>query len=71
MSHKFEVAVFNQKVVDAMARGQKHRLYPDAWAENHYFEVTASTPDEAKRKIQVKYPEENGFVVAAVIPVGE
>ena len=68
---KFEVAVFNQEVVDMMAKGMRHKHLKDDWAENQYFQVTAESAAAAKRKIEARYPPANGYVVSSVEPVKE
>jgi len=64
--HKFEVGVFNQEVVDLLAKGTRHKHLKDAWGETQYFQISAETPDAARRKIQRRYPPENGYVIASV-----
>ena len=67
--HHFEVGVFNQEVVDLMAKGLRHKHLKDNWAEIQYFEISAESPDAARRKIERRYPAENGYVIASVEPV--
>lgn len=64
--HRFEVGVFNQEVVDMMAKGLRHKHLKDDWAENQYFQVTAASPDAARRKIAQRFPPENGYVISSV-----
>ncbi|HUA53305.1 MAG TPA: hypothetical protein VMB81_14130 [Candidatus Sulfotelmatobacter sp.] len=68
---KFEVAVFNQDVVDQMAKGLRHKYLKDDWAENQYFEISAESAEAARRKIEARYPPENGYVVSSVEPIKE
>jgi hypothetical protein len=63
---KFEVAVYNQEVVEAMAKGLRHRHLKDDWAENQYFQITAESPDAARRKIEARYPPDNGYVISSI-----
>jgi hypothetical protein len=70
-THKFEVGVYNQEVVDLMAKGMRHKHLKDDWAENQYFQIVAESADAARRKIQQRYPPENGYVIASVEPVKE
>ena len=63
---KFEVGVYNQQVVDLMAQGQRHKHLKDDWAENQYFQITAESAAAARRKIEARYPPENGYVVSSV-----
>jgi hypothetical protein len=66
---KYEVGVYNQEVVDQMAKGLRHRHLKDDWAENQYFQVTAASPEAARRKIEARYPPANGYVIASIEPV--
>jgi hypothetical protein len=66
---KFEVAVYNQEVVEAMAKGLRHRHLKDDWAENQYFQITAESPDAARRKIEARYPPDNGYVISSIEPI--
>ena len=66
---KFEVGVFNQQVVDQMAQGLRHKHLKDDWAENHYFEVKAKSPEEARRKLEARVPPSAGYVISSVEPV--
>jgi len=68
---KFEVAVFNQEVVDMMAKGMRHKHLKDDWAENQYFQITAESAEAARRKIAMRYPPDNGYVISSVEPVKE
>lgn len=68
---KFEVAVFNQEVVDQMAKGLRHKHLKDDWAENQYFQITAASVEAARRKIEARYPPENGYVISSIEPVKE
>ncbi len=68
---KYEVAVFNQQVIDQMAQGLRHKYLKDAWAENQYFEITADSPEAARRKIEARYPPENGYVISSIELVKE
>lgn len=63
---KYEIGVYNQQVVELMSKGLRHKNLKDEWAENQYFQVMASSPEEAKRKIEARFAPENGYVVASV-----
>lgn len=63
---RFEVVVYNRDVRELVARHERHKDLKDAWAENHYQEVRATSEDEARRKIEVRHPAHKGFVVEAV-----
>jgi hypothetical protein len=68
---KFEIAIFNQQVVDALAAGKRHRNLNDSWADTHYIDVDAADADGARRKIAARHPQENGFVIVSVEPKNE
>jgi ribosomal protein L16/L10AE len=63
---KFEVGVFNQEVVDQMAKGLRHKHLKDDWAENQYFQVTAESVEAARRKMERRFPPENGYVISSI-----
>jgi hypothetical protein len=63
----FEVIVYNQRVREAVERGEHHKQYDDDWAENRYVEVEAETPQIARRKISTRYPKHHGFVIVDVV----
>jgi hypothetical protein len=64
--HRFEVGVVNQEVIDLMAQGMRHKHLKDDWAETQYIQISAESPDAARRKIERRYPPENGYVVTSV-----
>jgi hypothetical protein len=64
--HRFEVGVVNQEVIDLMAKGMRHKHLKDDWAETQYIQISAESPDAARRKIERRYPPENGYVVTSV-----
>lgn len=60
---RFEIGVYNQTVRDALADGKHHRNLRDDWAEVHYIEIEAADEFTARRKVQTKYPEAQGYVI--------
>lgn len=66
---KFEVALYNAEVRRCVKEDERHREFKDTWADVHYIEVDASNENEARRKIETKYPSSKGFVVSQVVPV--
>ena len=64
----FEVAIYNKEVLDCVNEGRSHKFLSSDWAETHYIEVEADTEAVAASKVQVKYPEAQGFVVTGVSP---
>ena len=68
---KFEVALHNEEVRRCVKEDERHREFKDSWADVHYIEVSASDEQEARRKIEAKYPSAKGFVVSQVVPVDD
>lgn len=66
MQLKFEAAIFNAEVLQALSDGGKHRNLSDDWAETHYIEFYASDIEMAWEKIQQKYRADRGFVIKAI-----
>ncbi|USG62089.1 hypothetical protein NBZ79_03760 [Sneathiella marina] len=66
MQLKFEAAIFNAEVLQALNDGDKHRNLSDDWAETHYIEFYAADIEEAWGKIQKKYRADKGFVIKTI-----
>ena len=64
----FEAAVYNKDVRAAVKENQSHLLFGDHWADIQIHDVMASDETEAMRLILARYPPEEGFVVADLIP---
>jgi hypothetical protein len=62
----YEVAIYNAEVRRLMAEGGRHRQLSDDWADIHYIEIQAQDKEDAKAKIELRYPSEKGFVVERV-----
>ena len=65
--NRFEVVVYNRIVRKLVERNESHKDLKDDWAENHYQEVQAVDADEARRKVEIRYPADKGFVIDKVI----
>jgi hypothetical protein len=63
----YEIAIYNEEVRKLVADGRRHRHLSDAWAETHYIEIKADSPEEARAKVARRYPAENGYVIEEVI----
>lgn len=64
---KYEVAIFNQVVKDAVRAGEKNRTgLSDDWGDLHYIEINAETPDQARAKVHTRHPEARGFVITEI-----
>ncbi len=66
---RFEVVIYNRIVRDLVERHESHKDLKDDWGDNHYQEIRASTADEARRRVDIRYPGHKGFVVASVTEV--
>ena len=62
----YEIAIHNEQVRELMRQGERHRTFSDDWADTHYIEFTADSPDDAVAKCRRKYPQEEGFVIEQV-----
>lgn len=63
---KYEIAIFNAAVRDAVARGQHHDTVSSDWADTRYIEVTALNEDGARAKVSRQYPGAQGYVIDGI-----
>lgn len=63
----YEIAIYNQEVRKLVADGRRHRNLSDAWADTHYIEIKANSPQEARVKAASRYPAENGYVIEEIL----
>ncbi len=68
MPIKFEAAIFNQQVLNAIKDGEHHKDLDDEWANTHYFDVYADSETEAWAKMKRKFRSDHGFVIKAIEP---
>ena len=68
---KFEVALHNEEVRRCVKEDERHREFNDDWADIHYIEVNAEDEQEARRKIESRYPSSKGFVIQIVVEIKE
>ncbi|WP_169567674.1 hypothetical protein [Sneathiella limimaris] len=66
MLRKYEAAVFNEDVLNALQNGERHKDLSDDWADTHYFELKANTLQEAWSMANRKWRAEHGFVIKAI-----
>jgi len=59
----FEVIVYNEKVRELLRDGEHHKRFSDDWGDSHYIEIKADDENSALAKVQMRYPERDGFVV--------
>ncbi len=65
--HKFEVAVYNERVRTAVRTAERNKTgLSEQWADTRYIEVLAVSKEAAISKILARYPEHRGFVVEDV-----
>lgn len=69
MTIKFEAAIYNQQVLDALKEGDHHKNLADDWADTHYFDVFADSMEEAWSKTKRKYRVDHGFIIKAIVQV--
>jgi hypothetical protein len=62
---KFEIALYNEHVRAAVARGEQHKQYKDEWQNQHFVEIFAANEKEAMTRIRARYPQDHGFVILA------
>lgn len=63
---------FYNKVVRALVKeNQSHSFFEDHWADTHTQDVVAATEDEARTKIAMRFPPEDGFVIETVMPTAQ
>lgn len=65
--HRFEVVIYNRIVRELVERDESHKDLKDEWADNHYQVVKAANVEEARLKMETRYPAKQGFVIAQVI----
>ncbi len=63
---KYEVGIYNQIVRDLLAEDEHHRHLDDKWADTHYFEVNAPSPEAARAKMVSSHPAAQGYVIESV-----
>jgi len=71
MNKLYEVAVYNEDVLNALKDGERHKDLNDDWADTHYFELKAETIDEAWSIAKRKWRPGHGFVIKAIEEMGD
>jgi hypothetical protein len=62
---KYEFAIYNEVVRDAVRRGEHHKFFKDEWQNQHFIEIEAYSEKDATTRIRSRYPEDQGFVILA------
>lgn len=65
-ANRYEVAVFNAEVREAMRMGERHPFLKDDWADIHWIEVLAYTSQAARQKVEVRFPPTRGYVITDI-----
>ncbi len=60
---KYEFAIYNEKVREAVKQGESCPGYEDSWADLHYIEAVGSVLGMARATIDRLYPTRRGFIV--------
>jgi len=66
----YEVGIYNEEVRQAEKDGTRHRDISMDWAETHYIEVQAGSEQEARIKVNARYPEARGYVIVDISESG-
>ena len=64
----FEVAIYNADVRALVKSNQSHCYFDDRWADVQLRDVAARDEAEARARIAMRYPPEDGFVVTEMYP---
>lgn len=68
MSQVYLVTVYNKVVREMVKDNRSHSFYSDLWANIHTQDVCAADEDEARQKMVLRFPEEDGFVIESIAP---
>jgi len=63
---KYEITIYNAQVREKVEQGEHHTRFTDDWADFRYIEVNADTEDEARQRVESRYPSAQGFVIDSV-----
>ncbi len=64
---KYEVTVYNQAVRQKVEDGGHHEHFTDDWADFRYIEIRAANEDQARARLEDRYPAKQGFVIDSVV----
>lgn len=62
----YSVGIYNKYIRDKVRAGEDVDPVEAAWEETHYFDVEATSEEEARKKIGLEYKESKGFVIDCV-----
>ena len=52
----FEIGVYNKEIRKLTRVGDHHKDLDDSWENIHYIEITSNDEQQARAKVQSKYP---------------
>ncbi len=64
---KYEVTVYNREVRQTVEDGGHHQHFTDDWADFRYIEIRAANEDQARARLEDRYPAKQGFVIDSVV----
>jgi hypothetical protein len=64
---KYEVTVYNREVRQKVEDGGHHEHFTDDWADFRYIEIRAANEDQARARLEDRYPAKQGFDIDSVI----
>ena len=59
----FEITIYNKEVREKVEAGERHRRFPDTWADFQYIEIAADNEEQVRAKVEVMHPGVQGFVI--------
>ncbi|MDV7339165.1 hypothetical protein RYZ26_06150 [Terasakiella sp. A23] len=60
---EYTFEVFNKDVHAHLQENGEHPEFSDFWGSRRRFTVEACSTEEARKKVDKKYPEDKGFIV--------
>ena len=64
---KYEVTIYNQAVRLKVEDGGHHEHFTDDWADFRYIEIRAENEDQARARLEDRYPAKQGFVIDSIV----
>lgn len=64
---KFEVTIYNRDVRQKVQDGEHHERFTDDWADFRYVDIRAENEDQARARIEDRYPASQGFVIDSIL----
>ena len=64
---KYEATIYNQAVRQKVEDGGHHEHFTDDWADFRYIDIRAANEDQARVRLEDRYPAKQGFVIASVV----